>query len=271
MASFDTCCRRERRGDVTPRLLPTAAHYWSALLLIFAVGAVLVSPQPAFAVRLVRFSVSIDGKVVLETSTADHGEDADTTWRHLKHLYLRPVKGYRVHSDDGPLRATLKGKVIIQADAGGRAEVTELQLVRDKEDAPWKIAPAEVERTLQSRHKPFIFVVLIDGTPQLSTGLQARIGDVPDNADNVWRHLEQAHLVPISRYKIVPDTDDPLQATLRGNVIIAVKYSGKSEERAEVAQLRLVRDKVNAPWKVAPVDIERTFRVRKDPARHTDR
>jgi hypothetical protein len=99
--------------------------------------------------------VSIDGKVVLETSTGDEGEDADTVWRYLKHLELRPVKGYKVKPDGGePLKATLKGKVVIDALYGGRAEVQDLKLVREKDGAPWKVAPAEIERTFKVRTKP---------------------------------------------------------------------------------------------------------------------
>jgi hypothetical protein len=116
--------------------------------------------------------VSIDGKRVLLNETrwaigkgADTmwaiGENADTVWRNLKQVELRPFQFYKVEADTGdPLRATLKGKVIIQADVGGytgageRAEMSELKLVREKANARWKIDSAEIERTFKSRKKP---------------------------------------------------------------------------------------------------------------------
>lgn len=233
---------------------------------VLALSVFLVSSQSAFAVRLVRFEIIVDRNVVLDTSTGDHAEDADTVWGYLKDLKLRPVKAHRVDPDRGdPLRATLKGKVIIQVDAGGRAEVSELKLVREKEDAPWKIAPAEVERTFKSRHKPFVFLVSIDGKTALSTGLQTRAGGMVDDSDNVWLRLKQLQMFPISRYKVEADRDDPLQATLRGNVIVQVVIGGHTGDRAEVSELKLVRDRVNARWKVDPKEVERTFKSRKKP------
>ncbi len=123
--------------------------------MALAVGVLLGGSRPAFAVRFVKFDVSIGGTVVLETSTGDTGEDADTVWRYLERLALRPVKGYSVKADnDDPLKATLTGKVVIDAPYGGRAEVQELKLVREKKGAPWKVAPAEVERTFKVRTRP---------------------------------------------------------------------------------------------------------------------
>src|SRR5262245_48776123 len=43
--------------------------------LILAAAALLLCSQPAFAVRLARFTVAVDDKVVLETSTSDPGGD----------------------------------------------------------------------------------------------------------------------------------------------------------------------------------------------------
>jgi hypothetical protein len=123
--------------------------------MVLAVGALLCWAQAALAVRYVEFHVFVDGKLVLETSTGDEGADADTVWRYLKGLELRPVKEYKVEADKGdPLKATLTGKVVIDARYGGRAEVKELALVRDKPGKLWKIAPEEVERTFKTRTKP---------------------------------------------------------------------------------------------------------------------
>jgi len=154
---------------------------------MLALGVLLVFSRPVFAVQLVRYVLSIDGKPVLETSTSGHGESADRMCQHLKQLHLRPVKGFRVQPDrDDPLRATLQGKIVIQVDSGGRADVSELRLIRENEETPWLVAPAEVARTLANRHKPFVFSVSIDGKPQLATGLQSRTGNARDDAANVW-------------------------------------------------------------------------------------
>jgi hypothetical protein len=233
---------------------------------ILAAVALLLCGQPAFAVRLARFTVAIDDKVVLEASTSDTGGDADTIWRSLKGLELQPVKGYKVEAgSDDPLRATLKGKVTIQEVYGGRAEVSELKLVRAKDDAPWTIVPAEVERTLKSRHKPVRFSVSIDGKVALWTDLQTSPGDTAEDADTAWGYLKGLGLRPENRYKVEAESDDPLRATLRGTVIIQEYYGGQGGSRAEVSELKLVREKDNARWRVAPGEVERTFKSRNKP------
>src|SRR5260221_10465395 len=101
-----------------------------------------------------------DGKkVVMDASNWAKGEDADAVWRNLKQVELRPFQQNKVAADtDNPLRATLKGKVSIRVNVGGnagdQADVSELKLVREKNNARWKIDPAEVERTFKSRNKP---------------------------------------------------------------------------------------------------------------------
>ena len=150
------------RGEVNQSLFGLEGrhmqqHYKSARwsVLILALGVLLVCGQPALAARLIGFTVSIDGKVVLEANWGDDGDmQGDFVWRQLKEAALWPFKGYKVEADgDDPLRATLKGKVIVQSIYSGRAEVSELKLVREKDNARWKIAPAEVERTLKVRKR----------------------------------------------------------------------------------------------------------------------
>ena len=98
------------------------------------------------------------GKTVLLNATTSpwaFGEDADAVWRNLRRVELRPFQQNKVEADrDDPLRATLRGKVVIQASYGGQAEVSQLKLVREKDNAWWKIDPAEIERTFKSRSKP---------------------------------------------------------------------------------------------------------------------
>ena len=76
-------------------------------------------------------------------------------WAFLDEVSRLRSQGIKVEPDsDDPLRATLKGKLTIESRYGGLAEVSELKLVREKDNAPWKVAPAEVERTFKSRTKP---------------------------------------------------------------------------------------------------------------------
>jgi hypothetical protein len=125
-------------------------------ILFLGLGGWLSFCQPVFATRYVEFVISIDKKTVLVASTGDQGEDPDVVWRYLKDLPLRPVhgSGVRPHADN-PARATLRGKVRIASTYGGEVGVAELKLVRDPKDrSVWKVAPAEVERTLKIRQKP---------------------------------------------------------------------------------------------------------------------
>src|SRR5579872_6823463 len=92
-------------------------------VLILVLGVLNISSERAFAAHFLRFNVWIDGKAVLEGGVGDDGQDADTVWRYLKTSSLRPIRGYRVEPDpEDPLRATLRGKVIIRAESGGQTE-----------------------------------------------------------------------------------------------------------------------------------------------------
>jgi len=238
-------------------------HYKSArlLVLILALGVVLVSSRSGFAARLVPIAVSIDGKVVIKSGRWDNGRvGADAVWRYLKDLKLQPIGGLGIEPDrEDSLRATLKGDVVIDVRYGGRAEVSELKLIRVQEDEPWQIAPAEVERTLKSRHKPFVFVVSIEGKRTLWTVEKIRTGKTADDPENVWRDLKQQ---TIYGRKVAPNGDDPLHATLSGGVIIELLYAGQTWGRTEVSELNLRRDRADTLWRVEPAEVERTLKGR---------
>jgi hypothetical protein len=223
--------------------------------------------QPAFAMRLVRFEILLDGKLVLQAFGGDNGNsDADTLWRKLKGNKLEPVREFTVAADaNDPLRGTLKGKIVVQEMYGGRAEVDELQLVRDKPDAQWTIAPAEIDRTLKSRHKPFRFSVSVDGKAVMWTDLQAALGSNDEDADSVWPNLKRLQLRPINRYKLDADAGNPLSATLKGKLSIEEYYAGHDGGRAEITELKLVRDSEKARWRIAPGEVERTAKNRTSP------
>jgi len=53
-----------------------------------------------------------------------------------------------------------------------------------------------------------------------------------------------------------------LRATIAGNVIIKLTYDDQPWGRAEVSELRLVRDRVRGRWRIDPSVVERTFKTR---------
>jgi hypothetical protein len=79
--------------------------------------------------------------------------------------------------------------------------------------------------------------------------------------DVVWRYLNKVRFEPSNGFILEPDRDDPLHATLTGNVVLDVSYGG----RADLAQLKLVRAAEDGPWQVTPAEIERTFKSRHKP------
>ncbi len=227
--------------------------------------------EAAFAARpLPRFDVSVDGKPALRAFGGRRGDNADGLWLSLKQARFEQATGprkfppYRVEADqDDPLRATLKGTIVIAVEEGGRADVSELRLIRENENAHWVIAPEDVDRTLKNRHKPFVIVVSIDGTSELSTGIVTRTGKTLDNPENVWQSLKRLNMIPIRGQKFQPETDDPSHATLSGNVVIELTYDKHLWGRAEVSALRLVRQNGKAwKWQVDPADVDRTFNSR---------
>jgi hypothetical protein len=231
-------------------------------LQLLAVGVALVSLRPVLAVHLIRYQVSIDGKIVLETSTSEHGEDADTLWVYLKQLDLRPVKGYKVEPDrEDLLQATLRGKVVIPGGGCRPCRSLSVEARAGKRERSLEAGPRR--RRAHAPEPPQALRLRGVDKAELATGLQTRTGDTGDDPDNVWRDLKRLNIVPITRYKVEADRADPLQATLKGDVIIDLRYAGQSWGRAEVSELKLVRETPNARWKVAAEEVERTFRIRK--------
>jgi hypothetical protein len=233
-------------------------------VLVLALSVLLVSSGRCFAARYVPISVSLGGKVVMKAGSGDNGNPGpDAVWRYLKDAKLQPVRGFNIEPDrDNPLRATLKGDVVLDVAYAGRAELPELKLTRATPDAPWQIEPAEIERTFKSRHKPFGFIMSIEGTPTLWTVQRTRAGKTADDPDNLWRELKR---LTIYGRKIAPDTDDPLHTTLTGGIVIELVYAGQPWGKVEVAQLKLYRDKANALWRVEPAEVDRTFKSRTRP------
>src|SRR5262249_36960781 len=103
---------------------------------------------PAWAKRVVDAEVKLDGMVVLTAGGGDDGKPGHDVWGYLKRYEFRPAERFSVTPETkDPLKAVLRGEIVVQIDYGGEARTTSLKLVRPRKDAPfWKIAPGEVER-----------------------------------------------------------------------------------------------------------------------------
>jgi len=232
-------------------------------VFILALGLTVVSGGPCLAARYVPITITVDGRAALKGGTGDNGNaDPDVVWRYLKNAKLQPIGDYRVERDpQDPLRATLTGKIILEVAYAGRADVSELKLIRADDFATWKVAPDEIERTFKTRHKPFSFRISLAGQPTLWTKQRTRRGQKADTRDNVWGELKREN---IYGKKIDPNFGDPLRATLKGGVVIKLTYADESWGQAELPQLKLTRDKPNTLWKVDPEELENILQNRTD-------
>jgi hypothetical protein len=232
--------------------------------MILTLGLTLVSGGRCFAARYVPITISVNGHAVLKGGMSDNGEaDADEIWRHLQNAKLEPIGEYRVDRDPrDPLRASLRGKVVLEVAYAGRAELSELKLIRASEFATWKVAPDEIERTFETRHKPFAFRISIAGQPTLWTKQSTRRGQKADTPDNVWAALKRQ---TIYGQEIAPNSNDPLHRTLKGGVLIKLTYADEPWGEVELRQLKLTREKPNTLWKVDPDELERILEDRTKP------
>jgi hypothetical protein len=224
-------------------------------VFILALGLVVVSGGRCLAARYVPITISVNGHAVLKGGIGDNGAaDPDVIWGYLKNAKLQPIGEYGVeHDPQDPSRATLTGKIVLEVSYAGRADVSELKLIRAGDFATWKVAPDEIERTFKTRHKPFSFRISLAGQPTLWTKQRTRRGQKADTRDNVWGELKRE---TIYGRKIDPNFRDPLRATLKGGVVIKLSYADESWGQAELPQLKLTRDKPNTLWKVDPEELE---------------
>lgn len=91
--------------------------------------------------------------------------------------------------------------------------------------------------------------------------LEAGTGDNGSpNEDAVWRYLNRLEFEPVKDFRVEPDPDDVLRATLKGKIRITANYGGT----VEVEELHLVRkSKDSTKWKMVSEDVELTFDLRK--------
>jgi hypothetical protein len=233
-------------------------------VFILALGLVLVSGGRCLAARYVPITITVNGHAALKGGTGDNGDaDADTVWRYLNKAKLEPIAGYIVERDpQDRLKATLTGKIVLEVSYAGRAELSELKLIRADEFATWKVAPDEIERTFKTRHKPFSFRISIAGQPTLWTKQRTRRGKKADTPDNVWGELKRE---TIYGKKIDPNFDNQLRATLKGGVVIKLTYADQPWGQVEVPQLKLSREKPNALWNVDLDEFEKLLESRTMP------
>ena len=112
------------------------------------------------------------------------------------------------------------------------------------------------------------FQIRVDG----KLALFGFTGDEGTAPDGVWEYLKtikfkrhpMQHLGAKGGYaenfEVKPDADNPLTATLTGNLSIVSRYGGT----AELTSLKLVRANAKTDeWQLAPGEVERTFKLRK--------
>jgi hypothetical protein len=115
---------------------------------VLAVALVALLPSVAHAGRVCATRISVDGKTWLAGAFIDGGltQPADVWWR-LASNELQPADGVTIPPDPAdPLRATLRGKIVIDVQCGGQAEAKELRLIRRAPGAGWTVDLLDVQR-----------------------------------------------------------------------------------------------------------------------------
>ncbi len=84
--------------------------------------------------------------------TGDNGEPGPAiVWRYLTTRPLKPAVGVTIVADPAdPLKATIKGKILVEVRYGGKAEVNELHLDRPAANVEWTVAFDDVEAMAKS-------------------------------------------------------------------------------------------------------------------------
>lgn len=74
------------------------------------------------------------------------------------------------------------------------------------------------------------------------------------DSDAVWQYLKEIRFRDSRDIAILPDADDPLRATLRGEIRVAIRYGGS----IRVSLLTLVREKKTAnEWAILPEQVDK--------------
>jgi hypothetical protein len=101
-------------------LIPGTGIFPAYRFLAFAMLALL--PAPAQAARVGTIKIHVDGKLWLSGGTFDDGSPPPAAvWRCLTSGELRLVEGAAIAADPAdPLRATLRGRIVIDVRYGGK-------------------------------------------------------------------------------------------------------------------------------------------------------
>jgi hypothetical protein len=118
-------------------------------LLVLSFASLVWLPSAALANRTGNITITVDGRVYLRGQYSEIGSSPPAAvWWYCSTTQLQPQEGVRITPDPAdPLRATLRGKIVLDVENGDKAEVKELRLVRnDAQSATWTVDPADVER-----------------------------------------------------------------------------------------------------------------------------
>ena len=132
--------------------------------LLFCLTTCLLA-SPAYAARLIRIKIYLDGEVILEGGAGDDGHpDADAVWKRLRSRKLKATEHFQklnvapdakettVTSDEpiGPL-----DPIIVDINYGGKATTRRLKLIRvpmDKHGREWTLDAAQVDELFHDRY-----------------------------------------------------------------------------------------------------------------------
>jgi hypothetical protein len=100
--------------------------------------------------------------------------------------------------------------------------------------------------------------VLVDGKPTLSGTVE---GTENPPAAIVWRYLVDLRLRPEPGVAITADPGDPLKATLRGDILVRLQYTGQADREVHVQELRLTRKTPDSDWSLDLDEVRRVARA----------
>jgi hypothetical protein len=119
------------------------------VFLVSSFASFVWLPSAALANRTGNITITVDGRVYLHGQYSEIGSSPPAAvWWYCSTTQLQPQEGVQITPDPAdPLRAILRGKIVLDVENGDKAEVKELRLVRnDAQSATWTVDPADVER-----------------------------------------------------------------------------------------------------------------------------
>jgi hypothetical protein len=99
--------------------------------------------------------------------------------------------------------------------------------------------------------------VLVDGQLALSGTAE---GTENPTAAVVWRYLADLRLRSEPGVVVPADPGDPLKATLRGDILVHLQYTGQPDREVRVRELRLTRRTPDGDWSLDLDEVRRVAR-----------